>query len=306
MRLLAAAAAWSFLTLGLAAWASALEPRMDGLTSLAPAALGTIALAALIWMVRGRRCGRAAILMTVAAMLWLALIAPELVRLRERPRSSPGETLRLVQFNTWEGNGDWTQRRLEWLARIDPDVVTLQEIASEDTELLAGLRPTYPYQVTCEAAPYPCPVMVLSKHRPLAFGHFSGGATPQANTAWAKFAGIRNPFTVVAVHFDRPWPDGRQEVQLRRLSAQLTRLDAPNLILAGDFNAVPWSFAMRQFERSSGLIRWTVALPSWPGEIPVLPIDHVWAGVAWEGAEVRRGPFLGSDHRPIVITLRRS
>lgn len=305
MRVLAAVAAFVLLVSGLAAWAGAFEPRIDGLTNLAPAALGLIGLAMVVWLARGRKRGRTVILMAAAAGVWLALVAPELEGLFERPHPAGGETLRLVQFNTWEKNGDWTRRRLAWLARTDPDVVTLQEIASEDTGLLAALRATYPYQITCEAAPYPCPVMVLSKAAPLAFGHFSGGAAPQANTAWVRFAGRKRAFTVVAVHVDRPWPDGRQDAELRRLSAQLRGFELQSLVLAGDFNAAPWSFAMRRLERTSGLQRRTVALPSWPGWFPVLPIDHVWAGSAWDTAEVRRGPFLGSDHRPIVVTLRR-
>ncbi|HQR90495.1 MAG TPA: endonuclease, partial [Caulobacter sp.] len=38
---------------------------------------------------------------------------------------------------------------------------------------------------------------------------------------------------------------------------------------------------------------------------PFLPIDHVYAGGAWKTVSVVRGPALGSDHRPIVVKLRR-
>jgi endonuclease/exonuclease/phosphatase (EEP) superfamily protein YafD len=45
---------------------------------------------------------------------------------------------------------------------------------------------------------------------------------------------------------------------------------------------------------------------SWPATrspIPILPIDHLYAGPAWRTVNVERGPHLGSDHYPLVATL---
>ena len=36
---------------------------------------------------------------------------------------------------------------------------------------------------------------------------------------------------------------------------------------------------------------------------PLLPIDHLYAGPGWATVSVRRGPPLGSDHYPLVVTL---
>lgn len=85
------------------------------------------------------------------------------------------------------------------------------------------------------------------------------------------------------------------------------------MIIAGDFNSTPWSFARRRDDRDFGLIRRTRALFTWPAEkishnrlpapFPYLPIDHVYAGPGWATVSVERGPRLGSDHYPVVVTL---
>ena len=84
-------------------------------------------------------------------------------------------------------------------------------------------------------------------------------------------------------------------------------------IVAGDFNMTPWSFGLRRFDERIGLERRDLALFSWPGKLtlggkalpvlPILPIDHVYAGADWRTVSVKRGPALGSDHFPVVATL---
>ena len=87
------------------------------------------------------------------------------------------------------------------------------------------------------------------------------------------------------------------------------------LIVVGDFNLTPWSFTLKRQDKALRLRRWTRALASWPAgkfsrimaaPAPFLPIDHVYAGSDWRAVRIERGPALGSDHRPVVVTLRRS
>jgi endonuclease/exonuclease/phosphatase (EEP) superfamily protein YafD len=85
------------------------------------------------------------------------------------------------------------------------------------------------------------------------------------------------------------------------------------MILAGDFNSTPWSFARREDDRRFGLIRRDRAMWSWPAEFvgphgfqapfPFLPIDHIYAGPGWATVSVSRGPRLGSDHYPLIAVL---
>lgn len=78
------------------------------------------------------------------------------------------------------------------------------------------------------------------------------------------------------------------------------------MILAGDFNCVPWSGPFRALRL--GLQR--AASPmSWPSVLPVLPLDHilfrgplrVTASGVWRGPGVR----LASDHVPVIAEFER-
>ena len=85
-------------------------------------------------------------------------------------------------------------------------------------------------------------------------------------------------------------------------------LDSSSLLLGGDFNSTPWSFARRRDDRAFGLQRLTRGMFSWPawaGALTAFPIDHVYAGADWRLLDVRRGPNLGSDHYPLVVRVAR-
>lgn len=82
------------------------------------------------------------------------------------------------------------------------------------------------------------------------------------------------------------------------------------MILGGDFNASHWSAEVRRLDHSLGLIRRERAVATWPAQVfgqawplPFLPIDHIYAGPGWATVKVERGPWLGSDHYPLVVTL---
>jgi endonuclease/exonuclease/phosphatase (EEP) superfamily protein YafD len=82
------------------------------------------------------------------------------------------------------------------------------------------------------------------------------------------------------------------------------------MILTGDFNATPWSASLRRTDAALALTRRDRALPTWPARVlgrswplPILPIDHVYAGPGWATVKVERGPAFGSDHYPLVVIL---
>jgi endonuclease/exonuclease/phosphatase (EEP) superfamily protein YafD len=89
-------------------------------------------------------------------------------------------------------------------------------------------------------------------------------------------------------------------------------LDVSRLILAGDFNITPWSRGMRRQDKLlAPLRRWTVAWFTWPARaagfawpLPLLPIDHVYAGPAWGSVRLRRVRIPGSDHFATEATFR--
>lgn len=236
-----------------------------------------------------------------AAVVSFALIAPELAGVRPGQKAEPGEQqLKLIQFNVWEKNSD-PERAARWILAQNPDIVLLEEV--EQSPIRGLLRTAYPHQITC-VHPANCSPVILLKRPPQA----NGGAAipPEANQTWVRI-GEDNPFTVLVLHQAKPYDRKLQAENIRLTARRLAGFDQAGLIVGGDFNSTPWSWSLRRQDKIFGLERRTRALSTWPAwtPAPLLPIDHVYAGTDWRTVKVSRGPRLGSDHYPVVVTLSR-
>jgi endonuclease/exonuclease/phosphatase (EEP) superfamily protein YafD len=268
--------------------------------------------------------GAAEALGAFAALSGLGLLAPEILARATRRLSPRGEdSLSLVQFNVWDHNQD-AQASAAWVLQVDPDIVVLQEASGRGAAVLEALRAAYPYQSGAQSGRRSA-TFILSKQPPRAQGAVLGPRCDYRHlTAWATFGVGEAAFTVVGVHYWWPFRPDRLVPQIHALQALLTGFDRRSLILAGDFNLTPWSFALRRQDRRLGLARRTLALSSFPMRYlpfiasrrgvrfkvswlpPLLPLDHVYAGEAWRTVSVSRGPPLGSDHAPVHVVLTRA
>lgn len=311
-------AAACFAVVALAAQGGRYSDRLDILTHFTPIYLLVLVAATLVWVLTGRYGRTTPMLALIGTLSALTLMAPELTAAARRTGGKvDGETLTVLQFNSWGLNRD-PQATLRWILAIDPDIIVMEEAMRDSDSVVAGLAKRYPSRTTC-AESSPCSTIILAKHRPLVRGGLAGGPlTDQLAGAWATFPSPQGPFTVVGVHYTWPIPAGPQQWQSRRMALVLNRFPKDRLILSGDFNSTPWSFTMRRQDRAFGLERRTRALASWPtgyevkrfegahyhaAPFPLLPIDHLYAGKGWRTVSVRRGPKLGSDHYPVLVTL---
>jgi endonuclease/exonuclease/phosphatase (EEP) superfamily protein YafD len=310
VRILAALAALPLALGALVAAAAAqggrISARLDILTHFAPLYLAA-ALAALILGLAAPRSGRP-LLLVVAGLGVVAagaLVAPEIAAPRQdatAPPGAPGQ-IRIVQFNAWGGNPT-PDAAVAWILAQNPDFIVLEEGGRLRDRLRAQ-----GFEGDC----LNCGAIILSRARsvrsyaePIRDGRLS-------YLAASTFRDDLGEFTIIGVH--RYWPVRFREdrAQTRDLLAYVASLQKGRLILAGDFNSTPWSFARRREDRELGLIRRTRALFTWPAAklshnrlpalFPILPIDHVYAGPEWATVSVTRGPALGSDHYPVVVTL---
>ncbi|WP_296599589.1 endonuclease/exonuclease/phosphatase family protein [Phenylobacterium sp.] len=312
LRLAIACLAWPLalgsLLAGVLAQGGRWSARLDVLTHFAPIWLAA-GLLALGLALAGPRAGRPA-LMAVCVLAALAaglLVAPELLSRGRDPRAAadaPGR-LKIVQFNAW-GQNAGAEAAAAWILAQDADLVVLQEPGRVKPRLVAG-----GYIAQCED----CGAVILSRRPALRrYAEPPSGDLP-GFIAWATFDDPAGEYTVVAAH--RYWPVrlGRSKDQTARLDGVISALPRARMIVAGDFNSTPWSFARRREDRTWGLVRRTRALFTWPAArrshnrlpapFPWLPIDHVYAGEGWATVSVERGPDLGSDHYPVVVTLAR-
>lgn len=318
LRAFAMVAAFCFAVLALVAQGGRFSDRLDILTHFTPIYLAVCLASALVWILTGRYGRTTPMLALIGTLSALTLMAPELMAAtKQKGGKVDGESLTILQFNSWGLNRD-PEATVRWILETDPDIVVLEEGMKASEDVVKGLAKRYPSRTTC-AESTPCSTLILAKHKPIVRGGLAGGPqTDQLAGAWATFRSPQGPYTVVGVHYTWPIPAGPQQWQSRQMARVLNRFPKDRLILSGDFNCTPWSFTLRRQDRMFGIERRTRALASWPagyevspfGEshyralpFPVLPIDHLYAGKGWRTLSVRRGPRLGSDHYPVLVTL---
>jgi endonuclease/exonuclease/phosphatase (EEP) superfamily protein YafD len=233
--------------------------------------------------------------MAVAAAL--ALASPHL------PFAGPpilgAGKFKLIQFNVRIHN-DREAEAAQWIVSEKPDVVMLQEVLDETHPSFRLLDPILPYRVRCKSAGFG-DVAVYTRF-PEVIQHCGAGD----GLAWMQVKVDGMPMTFASLHLHWPWPF-RQWEQLERLRPVFETMPQP-VVLAGDFNATPWSAAVKAVEamtqsKAIGGYRTSLRLDvlhnskPWP----VLPIDHVLLPKGVVAKSVRLGPDMGSDHLPVIV-----
>lgn len=212
-------------------------------------------------------------------------------------------TYRLLHLNARYDNPD-PGRFLSLVARLRPDVVTVNEVSGMWRQRLETLSAAYPYRVFCDAGSKVGGVAILSR-RPFADGAaaecIDGGTLAVAPI---DFAG--QIVTVAALHLYWPWPF-EQPAQVERIAPRLSQMpDAA--ILAGDFNAARWSETFSKIAAAARMEDAGPVGPSWlPRSLPDalrrvagLGIDHVLAGSGLIVTRLERADGVGSDHLPVL------
>jgi endonuclease/exonuclease/phosphatase (EEP) superfamily protein YafD len=229
------------------------------------------------------------------------LMAPEYLRSAGPPvPPGPLNTIKVIQMNIWAGQGGLA-RPAAWLAAQKPDFVIVEEA---NRKVVDGLVKATGLHLTSGRSN----IIILSREAPVARTASASDFDSPMMMVGAVFRHDGEDFNVLGVHY--PWPTEIDRLPQAEAAIRIIRaLPADTTILSGDFNSTPWSFVRRSEDRSFGLIRRTRAVFSWPANrglpVPILPIDHIYAGAGWATVEVERGPNLGSDHYPVVVTLAR-
>jgi len=293
----------------LGAFAGPYVALLDLLTHFMPLlGAGMLAALALAMLLRPSRAqvATAVVVLAVGAVGCGRVMLPAFLY-DDLPASGPAQPddLKIVQFNALDGNRRFREMKA-WIASQNPDVVTIEEAPGFGVEL-----ESLGYKASCGI----CGMAIFSKETPVWSNSPTTDWRIQRRVAAARFQDRRGDYTILVVHRGRPTRTQRVAREVADLRAMAARFPARSTILAGDFNSTPWSAALRREETSLGLVRRTRALPTWPAEavshnrrgfpFAILPIDHVFAGRDWATVKVERGPKLGSDHYPIVVTLRR-
>jgi endonuclease/exonuclease/phosphatase (EEP) superfamily protein YafD len=239
-------------------------------------------------------------------LLWLAEAADRHA-LGQALASTGQRDLKIVSYNL-----AWRNREIpnvaQYLLREDADIVLLQEVTEQHfTALSSALAARYPYKDVC-LVPGACRQAILANRPWITVEHLHrDDETPEMISALFDDREIGR-VRVHGVHLATPYRP-RQAWQLDRLIA-LRGAPTETAILAGDFNMTPWSYRLQRLLASTGLRLHATFLRSWPTQgqyrlpAPAFLIDHVLTTPDIKTVSITMGPYLGSDHLPIVATLR--
>lgn len=243
-----------------------------------------------------------AIVLQLAPLAWPRLDEPRFAR------DCAGAQLRVATVNLWFRNAD-PARVLEWLQSHPADVVVLQEVTSAWEQALRATASSYPHR-TLQPREDPYGIGVLSRWpiSHLESVDFAHDGLPSL-VATLDVAGRR--VQVIALHTH--WPVLPHLFLARdaglRLASERARDATMPTVLAGDLNLTPYAPAFSRLEQDSRLrdaFAGRLWRPTWQaGFWPLaLPIDHVFVpeGVCVVDASI--GPAVGSDHRPVAVTLQ--
>ncbi len=249
--------------------------------------------------------------LALAAFLLAGLNLASALHYAHKPlvTKSTGRPLKVITLNTlyWARNSDAI---VEFLGNESPDLIFLQELRADKLSILRRLAKAYPWQKHC-AHQEGCGLAVLSRHRwQAAATAFIGDS--KGRYIWARFGSEFANLTVADIHLRWPY-FSNQKADLDALHRDLEKSHGP-LLIAGDFNATPWSGTLRSFTRSAKLLPAGPYRPTWPVRkfakgvicglcIPQLQIDHIFVSDEMRVLSSHTGPRVGSDHLPLIVKL---
>jgi endonuclease/exonuclease/phosphatase (EEP) superfamily protein YafD len=272
--------------------------------------VGAAALALLLASLVLRRPWMMAVACVTVAAQWLpgALMGGRAAAHEPAALSCSDDQLRVVTANARFSNTRHAAM-VAWLSRSDADIIALQEVTPQWALALEPLARSYPYRkVMSRDDAYGIALLSrwpLDDVWPMDFAD-DGLPSLVANV---DVHGRR--VRVIALHARWPVVPELQVARDRALrqAAALALTQPASTILLGDLNLTPYAPAFARLVTESGLrdaLDGEAWRPTWQaGFWPLaLPIDHVLVprGSCVTGHLI--GPYLGSDHRPLQVTLR--
>jgi len=225
-----------------------------------------------------------------------------------KPDAAQGATLKLLHANVLSRNTRY-ERFIDFVAKENPDLIFLQEITAEWLSATTGLLQEYPYSYA-ELRSGNFGIAAFSRIPFDSIRHID--SPPLGNpTIIATITINDEQLNLVSTHPNIPVGrhlyDARNE-QLESVANLASNLSG-KIVLMGDFNSSTWDACFRKLEKSTGLknVRQGFGiLPSWPTHSPfaMIPIDHALVSDSIFVSNVKTGSSIGSDHLPLIITVR--
>lgn len=241
------------------------------------------------------------------APFWLPATPAGLPRAAAATPHSTAPPLALVTLNVHRLNPD-RSAAVAYLRDRAADVVVSIEVDEPWAAALSSLDDLYPHRLVVPRDDN-FGLAVLSRWPLEDARAVELGGTPRPNIV-TRVRHAAGPFLLVATHPTPPYSAAASLENLAQLMAVADVAAAATLpcIVAGDFNATPWSHAYRTFAARCGLRDTALGRgvqPTWNARlaVPRIPIDHVFASPDVTVLDRRIGPDVGSDHFPVEAVL---
>lgn len=275
-------------------------------------ALGVAATLQVLWLPRGM--GAAALhAVTLGCLAWqltqiwrYTRLAP--VQVQSAKQHDPADAIAIMVANVLQDN----RRADAFLARVaeaDPDLVLAVETDDWWDAQIMPLQERYPHVVRHPLSnTYG---MHLFSRLPLVHAKLQDRVTPGIPSVLARVR-LRSG-QEVDVHCVHPEPPQvgndveERDAELLLVAREVARDTRPTIV-CGDLNDVAWSFTTRLFQRISGLLDPRVGrglYPTFHAEhwFARWPLDHVFHDSSFRVVRLRRLPYFGSDHFPVLVCL---
>nr|WP_255490857.1 endonuclease/exonuclease/phosphatase family protein [Spartinivicinus marinus] len=203
-------------------------------------------------------------------------------------------------------NNTNTELLLQWLQQRQPDIVAVEEYTPTWSQALNQLGNLYPYKI--ERPRNDGFGIVLFSRYPidnLQIQHFGPDRLPSITgvVLWNQFK--------IQLLITHPVPPMSQsmaisrDLQLEDIAWWLKYQSNP-VVLLGDLNTTPWGYSFKKLINTANLKSTRTGaglLPTWPGKLPLIPIDHILLSKSLEVISVEVGPDIGSDHLPMIAEI---
>jgi len=264
------------------------------------------ATAVLLMLVMLRRKWAACAVLVAAGAVSAVPVLPYLpVSLGQQSASAAAAPIKILTVNV--SFRQFSARTLlEIVREANPDIVVVQELTPHAESVLAELDKTFPSNRKFPAdGAYG--IGLWSRFTLESSETFALGRVPAIE---ARLLAPTGAITVIGVHLRAPTTARRAAARNQELGELAQRIGATEgaLIVAGDFNATPYTPYFRDWLRESGLTdsrRGRTLAISWPTTFPLagIPIDHVAVNDHFTPLSHRRLPNFESDHYGVLVEV---
>ena len=213
---------------------------------------------------------------------------------------------KILHFNLLSRNTRYTET-IQYVNQEKPDFFIAQEMNRNWRNALESLV-DFPYQYIVDREDN-FGIALFSKYpwTSIEEKYWGNSAVPSLH---AQLIVDKTTFNLVATHPLPPIKPAyyqQRNQQLQSMISELVSINYP-ILLVGDLNISQWSSDYNILS-SSKLINARQGFgvhSTWPAKFGVLgiPIDHILISSEFETIEFDTGPYLGSDHLPIIATVR--